>query len=303
LNDLIKRNDLFKARSWLHFSVLLFGFTAIIGKLLDLNTFVLVWWRMLFSVLFFLIYFFFNQQYYKPCNQKTNLRLMLIGFIIAIHWYCFYGSVKLSHASVALMCMALTTFFTSILNPLINKTKFSNFDFGLSLTIIPLMYFLVDGIKNFNLLGFIVGIGGAFFASLFSTLNKSLVDEDIDERWLSFIEFIGVLIFTTPMAIYYFYQNGFAAHSPFDAKNLMLILVLSFLCTNVAFLTSIFSLKKLAVFETNLIVSLEPVYGIVLAYFVLNEGEFLGFSFYLTSILILLVVFLHPIIKTKFNLK
>jgi drug/metabolite transporter (DMT)-like permease len=232
-------------------------------------------------------------------NIKKSLikNYIAIGLVIGIHWYCFYGAVKLSHVSVALMCMALTTFFTTILEPIMLKTTFNKTNFIISILIIPLMYWMINGVKDLNILGFIVGIAAALFAAIFSILNKTMVTKDIDEELMAFYEFIGVLIFCMPMAIYLFIQDGLIAHSPIDLKNLGLIVCLSLLCTNLAFLVSLFSLKKLSIFESNLIIGLEPVYGILIAYFILDESQYLNLNFYLSAFLILLLIILNPTIN------
>jgi drug/metabolite transporter (DMT)-like permease len=292
---------LFNPRFLLHFTVFLYGFTAIIGKLLDLNTFSLVWWRMFFSILFFIPFFIYKKDSALFTNKPLIMKLIGIGMIVGIHWYCFYGSVKISHASVGLICMAMTTMFTTIIEPIIFKKPFHKLNFFISILIIPLMYWLVNGIKNFNFIGFIIGIAAAFFAALFSVLNKNMVNEEVSKEKVSFFEFIGVFIFCTPMMIYLSLKDGFIAHAPFDWKNFGLMMVLSLLCTNLAYVISLFCLKKLSVFETNLIIGLEPVYGIIMAYFLLDEHQYLNINFYLASMLILVLIFLHPWLIRKFD--
>ncbi len=227
------------------------------------------------------------------------MNLLVVGFIIAIHWYCFYGAVKLSHVSVALMCMSLTTLFTSLFEPLILKKPFDKLDFLISLLFIPLMYWLIDGVKDFNLTGFVVGVFAALFAAVFSLYNKGFVENGMDTYTLSFYEFIGVFIFCTPLALYYFYKDGFMAHAPTSSSDIVYIAALAILCTNLAFLLAVNSLKKIPIFDANLIVGLEPVYGIILSFLFFKENKFLNINFYLAATFIFILIFIHPYLKSK----
>lgn len=278
---------------------MLFGFTAILGKLLTLNTFVLVWWRMVIALVFFIGLFMYKKINVIHLLKAIPLKLLGVGFIIAIHWYCFYGAVKLSHVSVALMCMSLTTLFTSIFEPVVLRRPFDKLDFIISLLFIPLMYWLIDGVKDFNLTGFVVGVLAALFAAVFSLFNKKYMSQGMDTYKLSFYEFIGVFIFCTPLALYYFYKDGFLAHTPTSGMDIASILALAILCTNLAFLLCVNSLKKIPVFDANLIVGLEPIYGILLSFLFFKENNYLNINFYLAATFIFLLIFAHPYLKLK----
>lgn len=166
------------------------------------------------------------------------------------------------------------------------------------MAVIPLMILIVNGVQNFSMPGFLLGILSALFGALFSILNKKYISS-INVNLISFYEFLGVLIFITPFFIYdiYNYNSEFTLIS--DYKNLILILVLSVLCTNFAYYVAVKSLEYLPVFRVNLIVSLEPVYGIFLAFVFFNEAKYLNLKFYIGSVLILTMIFIHPYLKVK----
>ncbi len=253
---------------------------------------------MVIAIVFFVGLFIIKKINVGQLIKALPLKLLGVGFIIAIHWYCFYGAVKLSHVSVALMCMSLTTFFTSLFEPLILKKPFDKIDFFISLLYIPLMYWLIDGVKDFNLPGFIVGVLAALFAAIFSLYNKDFMGKGMDTYTLSFYEFIGVFIFCTPLALYYFNKDGFMAHAPVSISDIVCIVSLAVLCTNVAFLLAVNSLKKIPIFDANLIVGLEPVYGILMSFLLFKENKFLNINFYLAATFIFILVFAHSGIKS-----
>ena len=79
----------------------------------------------------------------------------------------------------------------------------------------------------------------------------------------------------------------------------MLILVLSSICTAYAFTASVAVMKRLSPYTVMLTTNLEPVYGILLAYFLIGEDEKMSMPFYIGSVLILITVILNGVIKNK----
>ncbi|MBI3882645.1 MAG: EamA family transporter, partial [Sphingobacteriales bacterium] len=113
-----------KAFLQLHIAVFLAGFTAILGKFIELNEVLLVWYRILLTVLTLGTLLFFKKQL-ERITYKDLLQISGVGAIVAIHWVLFYGSVKYANVSVAVVCLAASGFFTSFLEPLILKRKLS----------------------------------------------------------------------------------------------------------------------------------------------------------------------------------
>ncbi len=280
----------------LHIAVLLFGFTAILGDLISLSALVLVWWRVLItciSLLFFI-------QYGKTLlaiPKKLILKFMGIGVLVAIHWITFFGAVKYSNASICLVAMATTSFFTSFLEPLILKKPFKAYEMILGLLIIPGMILVVNNIEVSMLKGIWVGMISAFLASLFAIFNKGLVDK-ADSYSITFIELGAACLFITLLFPFYYKYDPTAAFLP-AANDLVYLLILALLCTTLAYILSLKALKYISAFAANLTINLEPVYGIILAWLILNENEQLNMGFYLGSALIILAVLCYPALKKR----
>ena len=113
-----------KAFLQIHFCVLLWGFTAIFGKLISLPALPLVWWRMLIVVAVLALV----PRVWRGLRAMP-MRLVLsyagIGVLVALHWLTFYGSIKLSNASVGATCIALATVVTALVEPWLARTRFS----------------------------------------------------------------------------------------------------------------------------------------------------------------------------------
>ncbi len=280
----------------LHFAVLLYGLTAILGDLISVSAINLVWWRVLitsFSLLFFIQ---FGKQLFKM-PRKLILIYAAIGILVALHWITFYGAIKLANASIVLAAMATTSFFTSIVEPLITKKKFQWLEFILGFLVIPPMVLIAQNIDLSMHKGLIVALISAFLATVFSSLNKKWVD-DASPYQISFIEMFSAFLFISILL-------------PFVLKNTsdlmpargdwIYIIILSLLCTTLAYVLSMKALKHVSAFDATLVINMEPVYGILLAIIILNEHQEMSTLFYLGVMLILLVVFSHPFLKKFIN--
>ncbi len=282
----------------LHIAVLLFGLTAILGDLISLTALVLVWWRVLLTCLslFFLIRFGADL---RLIPKKLVLQYMGIGILVALHWICFFGSIKLANASICLVCMATTSFFTSILEPLFFKEKIKWYEFILGLFIIPGMVLVVKNTEWTMMAGIVVGLLSALLASLFSILNKKLVNQ-AKPMSITFLELGSGWLFISLLLPFYFTQIPDASFWPLQTDWLYLG-ILALLCTTLAYVLALRALKFISAFASNLTVNLEPVYGIVLAWIILKENEELSSGFYWGCVIILLAVFSYPFIKKRFG--
>lgn len=281
-----------------HIAVILFGFTAILGKLITLSAFQLVWWRVLLTSISLLAFNEIRKGYAK-LNKPSRNKFLLIGILVGLHWVCFYGSIKYANASIALVTFATIALFTSILNPIILKQRFNRLDVVIGILIIPGMALIVNNIDTSLVTGFWIGILSAFLASLFTVYNKKYIKE-ADTLLITFLEMSGAWLFLSfciPIYIYGFH-NSMIFPSLID---LGYLLILSLLCTTLAYALSLKALKYISTFESNLIYNLEPIYGVVLAILILNEHKELSINFYMGVSLILSLIFIHPVLSKKYS--
>lgn len=278
-----------KALIQLHIAVFLAGFTAIIGKLITLNEGLLVWYRLLITVLTLGVLLFYKKQLIS-IPVKEVLKIFGVGTIVAIHWVTFYGSVKYANVSVALVCFSATGFFTAFFEPLILKRKISLIEIGLGLIAISGIYIIFDFHPQYKL-GVIFGIISAFGSSLFPIFNKKLLIT-YTPKILTLYELGGGLLALTVLVPFYLMQFPATYYLPNTADWLWL-LVLAWLCTVLSFDLQLNALKKLSAFTANLTYNLEPVYGIILAFLFFRENENLQREFYIGVLLILLAVALQ----------
>lgn len=283
----------------LHIAVLLYGLTAILGDLIQLTALSLVWWRVLITSisLLLLIRIF---RLFKEVPIKVILQFMGIGVLVALHWVCFYGAIKLANASISLICMATTSLFTSVLEPLIMRTKVKGYELILGLLIIPGMILIVNNVDFSMMNGIWVGLLAAALAALFGTLNKKMVGKT-NEKNITFLELGSAWLFLSlVLPIFIAFSEEPIQFWP-NTMDWVYLIILSLLCTTLAYILSLRALHHLSAFAANLTINLEPVYGIILAFIFLDDHKELNLNFYLGVGIILLAVFSYPFLRKRFQ--
>lgn len=289
-------NPVTKSYIELHFAVFLFGFTAILGDLIQLSAINMVWWRMLLASISLLLLIRFRGLWQKMPSTLV-LKFMGIGVIVALHWICFFGSIKLANASIGVICMATTTFFTAFLEPIFVKTKVNKWEIGLGLLIVPGMALIVGTVGLDLWLGIAVGLLSAFLAALFAVMNKVMI-EKAHPLNITFLELGSGWLFISLLLPLFFLSDNSASFFPASSDWLYLF-ILAFACTTLAYVLALRSLRYISAFASNLTINLEPVYGIALAWLILKENQELSPDFYYGVLLILAAVFSYPLLRGK----
>ncbi len=287
-----------RAQLQIHLCVLLWGFTAILGKLITLPALPLVWWRMLLvcGALALL------PRVWRRLRRLPPRRILAyagIGMLVALHWLTFYGSIKLSNASVGATCMALATVFTALLEPRLAQRPFSWRDLALGIAVLPGVALVVGGVSPDMRLGIAVGALSALFVAVFSSLNKRLAT-DADPLAVTALELgAGTLLLTALATLMPLLFPAFAGDllSLPSASDLLYLALLAVACTLFPFALSLVALRHMSAFSAQLAVNLEPVYAIVLAMLLLNEQHDLTTMFYAGVAILLGAVLLHPLLS------
>lgn len=273
----------------LHICVVLWGLTAILGKLITLPALQLVWWRLLLVVLALALF----PRVWRGLRAMPP-RLVLIyagiGAVVALHWLTFYGSVKLANASVAATCMALGPVVTALIEPLITRTRIERHNLLLGVLVIPGVALVVGGIPGDMHLGFWVGVASAALAALFNSLNKRFLAHH-DATAVTGLE-LGAGFVTIALIAAIVAPAGEAVVWPSN-RDWAWLLVLAILCTLIPFAIALATLRHLSAFTAQLAINLEPVYAVVLAVLFLGEARELDGQFFLGVAIVLGVVFGH----------
>lgn len=287
-----------KAHLQIHFCVLLWGFTAILGKLITMPALPLVWWRMLLVVAALALV----PRVWRGLREMSWRLLWSyagIGVLVALHWLTFYGAIKLSNASVAATCIALATVFIAMVEPWLARTRFSRRDLILGIAVLPGVALVVGGVPTDMRIGIVVGAVSALLVALFASLNKRMVEHG-DPLTVTAIELgAGTLALTVLAPVMPVIFPAFAGDLLVlpDLHDAGLLLVLSLACTLLPFALSLVALRHMSAFSAQLAVNLEPVYAIMLAIVLLGEQHELTGVFYVGVAVILAAVIAHPLLN------
>jgi drug/metabolite transporter (DMT)-like permease len=279
----------------IHFCVLLWGLTAILGKLISLPATALVWWRMLLvSVTVLLL-----PRVWRSLRALPWRLIAIyagIGCVVALHWLTFYGAIKLANASVAVIAMALCPIFLAVVEPWIAQRAFDWRELGLGLFVVPGVLLVVGGTPPGMQLGLAVGVLSAFLASTFSALNKRYVQQ-ADALSVTAVELgAGTLLLTLCAPL--LPHRGALFPLP-GTRDAVLLVVLAYGCTLLPFALSLVALRQISAFTAQLAINLEPVYAIAIAAVLFGEQRQLGAPFYLGVLIIVAAVILHPLLARR----
>jgi len=265
-----------KAFFQLHIAVLLAGLTGILGKLISLNEGLLVWWRLFITAVSLWLLAAVRRQDIR-IGRRDLWRIIGIGGIAALHWVCFYGSIKYSNVSVGLLCFSAVGFFTAIVEPLVLGHRVDVVELLLGLLAIVGIFFIFQVDPHYKT-GIVVGLVSSLLASLFPVLNKRILRRVAPQTVTLYELSGGCLVLTALMPLYLWL---FPAPSLLPGlADLGWLLVLSWACTVLAFNLGLMALQKISAFTVSLTYNLEPVYGIFLAFVVFREDKYFNKGFY-----------------------
>ncbi|WP_396167347.1 DMT family transporter [Flavobacterium sp.] len=287
-------NDNTKSYLHLHWIVFIWGFTAVLGRLITLDALPLVWFRMLFAVGFIFIYIKIKKVPLK-LPKKVLLKFLVAGLVIALHWFTFFRAIKVSNVSITLACLSTGAFFTSIIEPIFFNKKVVWYEilFGLVVVFGLTIIFNVEG-KYME--GIILALTSAFLSASFAVINSKFV-KDYEPTIISYYELVGGVLF---FSIFILGTSGFdTKFFQLTSHDFMYLMILSSVCTAYAFIASTAVMKFLSPYTVMLTINLEPIYGILLAVLIFKDKEQMSPAFYVGAAVILITVIVNGIIKSR----
>ncbi|MDX1768106.1 DMT family transporter [Arenibacter troitsensis] len=282
----------------LHFIVFVWGFTAVIGKLITIDALPLVWYRMLMASLIILAYILIRK-FQLRVPPKTLLMLILGGIVVSLHWVTFFMAIKVSNVSIALATMSTGAFFTALLEPFWYGRKMVGYEVVLGL-IVMLGLYIMFRVETDFFIGILLALASSLLSATFSLINGKLTQEQRPSV-ISFYELGSGVLFLSVFLIY----SGSYDHKFFQLSinDWLYIFILASVCTAYAFIASVKILKYISPYTVMLTNNLEPVYGILLGVVLLGDSEKMKPLFYLGALLVLLTVVANGILKNRNKLK
>jgi len=282
----------------LHFLVFLWGFTAVLGKLVSIPSVEMVFYRTLLAAAGAGVLILMTRGTFAV-SKSDLIKILLTGIIVAVHWLTFFGSGRISNPSTSLVGFATCSFWAALFEPLAKRKKIQILEIGLGLVVIIGLYIIFTGDFQYPL-GLFLGIISGLTAALFSVINSRLVVR-VSANTITFYEMAGACLII--FLFFPFYQNTWADDGQLNLVPLwsdwIYIAIMAWACSVYAYSAAITLTKKLSVFFIQLALNLEPVYGIALALIVFGNKEIMGWNFYAGTLIIISAVVIYPILKKR----
>lgn len=274
--------------------VLILGFTGIFGKLISLNTIELVWYRMLIACITLFTFLVFKKELTK-IKKKDFFGLLFVGSLVAVHWFFFFESIKVSNVSVAVVCLSTASFFSAMIEPLFLKRKPKLYEYILGIVVFVTLFLMLEAETKYTM-GYVYGIIASFLGTLFTLYNAKYINR-LEASKITMVEMLaGVIIFSILMLLN---KEIGINNLKIDINDFVYLLLLGTICTAAVFVWMVEIMKYISPYSLIMAINLEPIYSIVLALIIFSESEHMNLSFYIGASVIILVVFLESYLKNK----
>ena len=278
----------------LHLIIVILGFTGIFGKLITLGTIELVWYRMLIAFISLFIFLAYKKQLFD-ISRKDSLALLGIGAIVALHWFFFFESIKVSNVSVAVVCLATSSFFSSLIEPIFFKRKLLLYEVILGILVFITLAYVLGADTKYTL-GYIYGISAALLGTLFTIYNAKYIQR-IDAAKISMIEMLaGVIIFSIILILS---ENYTVFTELISFSDFTYLIILGTICTAGAFVWMTEIMRHITPYSLIMAINLEPIYSIILALIIFGVSEMMSTQFYIGGSIIIGIVFLEGYLKNR----
>ena len=274
--------------------VLILGFTGIFGKLISLNTIELVWYRMLIAFITLFTFLAFKKELTK-IKKKDFFGLLFVGSLVAVHWFFFFESIKVSNVSVAVVCLSTASFFSAMIEPFFLKRKPKLYEYLLGIVVFVTLFLMLEAETKYTM-GYIYGIIASFLGTLFTLYNAKYINR-LEASKITMVEMLaGVIIFSILMLIN---KEIGISNLKININDFVYLFLLGTICTAAVFVWMVEIMKYISPYSLIMAINLEPIYSIVLALIIFSESEHMNLSFYIGASVIILVVFLESYLKNK----
>ena len=283
----------------LHFLVLIWGFTAILGVLISVSALTLVVYRTLLAAIGLGV-LLYVQKKMVPVSSSDRLKLLATGLVIALHWALFFEAARTANVSVCLAGMATGSLWTSLLEPLFFRRRLRAVEVILGVVVMAGLY-LIFRFEIDRAAGLVMAVFSAMLASIFTIINSQFTRR-YPPMVITFYEMSGA--FGSSLLFQGLYL-AFGSEKPTtlwpQPTDWLWISILAFVCTVYAYSASVWLMRKFSAFAVNLTVNLEPVYGIMLAWLFFGDRERMTTGFYAGTLIILLAVLVYPALNRRID--
>lgn len=248
-----------------HLTAVLFGMTGILGALIQTDPLLITFGRAVFACLsLYIAALFLKQQLHRNLNRGLLLRLVFSGTMLAIHWLTFFIGIKAGGVAMATLGFASFPAFITLFERFVLGDNVSPRSWVLVLVVISGLILVSPelDVSNQNTSGLIWGIVSGFAFAALAVSNRTY-SKTLDSVQIAFVQNLVVALFTLPFL--YFIDRQLSTSDWFW------LAVLGTASTALAHFLFVSSLQYINARTAGLIIALEPVYAILMAWPLFDE--------------------------------
>jgi drug/metabolite transporter (DMT)-like permease len=282
-----------RAQITLHATVVVFGFTGVLGKLITLSAEPLVFWRTLIGAGGLYVWMWMRRKQRPEMSRRLHVGVVGTGLLVAVHWVTFFAAIKASTVSLALAVMATVPVFVALIEPIIKRRRMDAIELLLGLVAVLGLWWMYRVDVTYGH-GMLLALVSAFCAALFGTLN-SVWSQSLPSLAVSRIELASACV---ALGLWMTFLGLWDTAVPSTADAGWLLL-LGLVATSLAFALTVEVMRVLSPFTVAMAINLEPVYAIILALFIFGKEEVMPPGFYGGAAVLLATVFVDAYIKRR----
>ncbi len=274
--------------------VVILGLTGVFGKLISLDAIHLVWYRMGIAFVSLALFLFFKKQLFSISKQNF-FGILGVGALVTLHWLCFFQSIKVSTISIAVVCLATSSLFSALIEPLFFKRKLLAYEVIMGVIVLISLAFVM-GTDTQYIWGYFYGIMAAFLGTLFTLFNAKYIKK-VGAAQITMIEMLaGVVIISCLLLV----QQDYAVFTTLiSVTDFTYLLILGAICTALVFVWMTEIMRHITPYSLIMAINMEPIYSILLALLIFKESELMSPSFYIGGSIIIGIIFLEGYFKNK----
>ena len=276
-------NSHIKNLSGLLLATLFISTSGVLGRYIAMPTEVIVWFRASLAMVFLFIYCKYKKIDLSIKSKKAYAPFIVSGIFMALHWVTYFYALKLSNVALGVLSLYTFPVITALLEPLFLKVKFNPIYIFLGLMVLLGLYILVPefNLESKQLKGVLFGV----FSALCYAIRILILKKQVSNYNGTMLMFYQTAIITILLLPVLFFMDLSGLESQFSY-----LLLLALLTTAIGHSLMLRSLRYFSATTTTIISSLQPIFGIILAFFFLKEiptwNTFFGGSLILLTVVI-----------------
>ena len=257
-------NTHLKNLSGLILATLLISTSGVLGKYIAMPSEVIIWFRSAFAMIFLFGFCRYKKINLTVLTMRTHVPLIISSLFMAAHWISYFYALKLSNVALGMLSLFTFPLITALLEPFFLKTKFNPVHLILGTIILIGIYILAPefNLESDDLKGILFGLFSAFCYSIRILILKQHVDH-YHGSMLMFYQTSVITIVLFPV-LFFMDVSGFQSQVPY-------LLLLAIITTAIGHSLMVHSLKFFSASTATIIGSIQPVFGIIIAFVVVNE--------------------------------